>query len=843
MVVSSRSSSIVSLQDHVDSTWQLVTVDKASTTGPGQATTVGQPPTKRHRRGQTEGPRRLSIFRSRSRTNTISNPTMGHRLSPSVTTESSNIDAEYEDKHPQSGWSDSDHSDSQSKSWVARGSKMLKKQNSKFALSSSKTAEWVDEHGQAPVDQSYRSYNKHGRMWSTGLHNRPQISQPYNFKHLTHTQPRHFSPIRSASQDKLATEYFATNASESPVKELRGIPVEDIRSHPGDSSRSIHHDPITPPLVSPAKSRASRPNSGLSIGNPCITPRSRSIDNFSQPSPKTYRFPRSPTSPPPRTSSRNATHAVPDFFSDQHHATAEEREFLLMGEPVADKPVNHQSYLSATPYHCNQLFDEAFLPHAITTPDDVAFTLQPPMLRRSTLALADVPEEDELHSTKRASLESSRAMTADSILRHAKSFPSNRGTKHNRNGSSSCKSTGRPDSAAIDGSLARDLMSFTDTEESVGVPTRCRKSRISSGNKSIDACWEDDIDYCYQLRAEADCDFEWDRISMNDMQAVDETHNKQACTDISRESGDSLSRSYELLKPQHAARYATDEDVTSGSDGHRLPRLQTSLPDLEFSAASSAKSSMASLRGPITPLQQLPSPGRGKIALPTSKSTDTLNLDSSFFTAQECEGPWSYEGAFSRDHTSVSSQKSHLAYHISTKNSSARSSRPLLSRHASSESVMLLNPSSSVRSHRHTASGGSLKEMACSKNYRQHMENTTKQISDRLAALSVANSQESTIDNVATSNSSSSQAQHSSYQGATGQVPSNVNGSDQNSKGSDQASSILQSSRPDDQPGSIASFASKLRSNSIASSASGSSMNRTSRISYSLFPSVPSPRA
>ncbi|KAL8645555.1 MAG: hypothetical protein Q9226_007249 [Calogaya cf. arnoldii] len=772
---------------------------------------------------------------------------MGHRLSPSVSTESSNIDGEYEDKHPQSVWSDSDHSDSQSKSWVARGSKMLKKQNSKFALSSSKTAEWVDEHGQAPVDQSYRSYNKHGRMWSTGLPNRPQISQPYNFQHLTHTQSRHFSPIRSASQDKLATEYFAINASQPPVKELRGIPVEDIRSHPGDSSRSIHHDPITPPSVSPAKSRSSRPNSGLSIGNPCTTRRSRSIDNFSQPSPKTYRFPRSPTSPPPRTSSRNATHAVPDFFFDQHHATAEERELLLMCEPITDKPVDHQSYPSATAHHCNQLFDEAFLPHAITTPDDVAFTLQPPMLRRSTLALADVPEEDELHSTKRASMESSRPMTADSTLRHAKSFPSNRGTKHKRNGSSSRKSTGRPDSAANDGSLARDLMSLTDTEESVDVPTRCRRSRISSGNKSIDACWEDDIDYCYQLRAEADCDFEWDPISMNDMRAVDETHNKQACTYTSRESGDSLSRSYELLKPQHAARCATDEDVTSGFDGRRLPRLQTSLPDLEFSAASSAKSSMASLRGRITPLQQLPSPGRGKIALLTSKSTDTLNLDPSLFIAQECEGPWSYEDSFSkdsgRDHTSVSSQKSHFAHHISTKNSSSRSSRPPLSRHASSESVMLSNPSSSVRSHRHTASAGSLKEVACSKNYRQHMENTTKQITDRLAALSAANSQETTIDKVATSNPLSSQIQHSSYQGGAGQVPSNVNGSVRNSQGSDQASAILRSSKTEEQPGSVASFASKLRSNSIASSASGSSMNRTTRISYSLFPSVPSPRA
>lgn len=98
----------------------------------------------------------------------MSNFVMCHRLSPSVSTDSSNIECESEDKHPQSGWSDSDHSDSQSKSWVARGSKMLKKKNSKFALGLSKAAEWVEEHGQAPGDQSSRGYNKHGRMLSTG---------------------------------------------------------------------------------------------------------------------------------------------------------------------------------------------------------------------------------------------------------------------------------------------------------------------------------------------------------------------------------------------------------------------------------------------------------------------------------------------------------------------------------------------------------------------------------------------------------------------------------------------------------------------------------------------------
>ncbi|KAL8926106.1 MAG: hypothetical protein Q9172_001934 [Xanthocarpia lactea] len=785
MVVSSRSSSVASLRDHVEATWQLVNVDKASRTGTGQATTMGHPPTKRRRRDETEGPKRLSMFRSWSRTNTISDFTTGHRLSPSLSIESSNIDCESETKRPQSGWSDSDRSDSPAKSWVARGSKMLKKQNSKFAL---KTPEAMEEQSQAPDEQLYRTHNKHGRMWSTGncLPNRPQISKPYNFQHLAHTQARHFSGIHSASQDELATDYFALGASQPPQRGLRGIRAEDLKTHNAtDSSRSVYQDPITPPLFSPVKSRASRPSSVLSIKNPGTIVRSRSIDNFSLPSPKTYRVPRSPTLPPPRTSSRNATHAAPNFFSDYHHATAEERELLSICEASTERPVNEPSspLSSTTAFPGNRLFDDARLPHAITTPDDLAFTLHPPMLRRSTLALPDVPEEDELHSTKRASMESTRPVTADSTLRHTKSFPSNSRTKHSRNGSSSRKSNRRPDSVSIEGPLAHGMVGFADIDETVDVPTRCRLSRMSMGTKGIDACWEDDIDYCYQLEAEADCDFDWDRISTNDLRVGAGTQNKQVPAETCRASADSLSRSYEMLNSHNPTQDTIDEHATSGSNNHRLPRLQTSLPDLEFSAASSAKSSMASLHGAITPLQQLPSPGKGKFALQSWKSTDTLNLDSSFFIAHDCGMPWSHEDSFQkesgRDRTSTATQRSHVVPHSPAKRSSARSSRPLLNRQPSSESLVLSIPTSSVRTRANTASGGSLPEIACSKKYRQHVEINTEQIVDRLAALSVTRSRDEPRENALTSSSSSSQIQNPTHHLSSS--VSNTQGSNQGS--------------------------------------------------------------
>ncbi|KAL8726128.1 MAG: hypothetical protein Q9166_006920 [cf. Caloplaca sp. 2 TL-2023] len=730
---------------------------------------------------------------------------MDHQLSPS---ESSNLGYESEDKRPQSGWSDSDHSDSQTKSWVTRGSKMLKKQNSKFNLSSSKTAEWVEEHDDASEYQAYpRGLNKHGRMWSTGngkLH-------PVLGRHLTHTQARQFSEIHNASQDKLATEFFAIRAAQPPKRELQGIQAEDLKSRLMEATPPTYSNSVTPPL-SPVKPRGSRAGSVLSIKDPGTISRSRSIDNFSQPSPKAYRIPRSPTSPPPRTSSRNAMHAAPDFFSDDHHATAEERELLSICEAPLDPSAQMKSP-SETLIHgqMNQTFDDGRLPHAITTPDDVAFMLQPPLLRRSTPALADVPEEDELHSIKRVSMESSRPMTADSGLRHAKSFPSNRRTGHRRAASSSRKSVGRPDSVSIDGPLNVETMDPFDVEQLGEVPVLCRRSqRMSMGTKAIDTCWEDDIDYCYQHQAEADCDFDWDCMSIKQGPTVGETQNREMDTHSSRESAGSLSKSFEVLNSQ-----SQGQDASS----HHLPRLQTSLPDLEFSAASSAKSSMASLRGPVTPMQQLPSPGKVKFATHPSKSTDTLNLDSSLFNAQDPDVLWSHEDSFQKEpgweHASTSYYPLNVLPLAPRKNSSTRSSQPRLSTHPSSESVLLSQSNSATRHRRNTASGGSLPEMACSKNYRQYAEVTTKQIEDRLVALSVTKPQEQ-INPVAS-------------KPAASLVP--------------EASVILLPSIPQAEFGSVAAFASRLRSNSVASSSSGSSSTQASRVSYSLFPAVPSARS
>ncbi|KAL8729356.1 MAG: hypothetical protein Q9181_005032 [Wetmoreana brouardii] len=780
----------------------------------------------------------------------------GHRLSPSVSIELSKPNDELDASSPQSVWSDSDNSDSPSRSWVTKGSKMLRKQNSRFNLNPSRTVDWLEEssegigHCREPQN---RGHNKHGRMWSTGngLPPRPTISQPYNFRHLTHTQANQFRELRSASESNLLAEFTAVRASQSPQRELQGIRAEDIKSPGADSSLTMYYDPVTPPALSPARSCTSRPGSILSIKNPETLSRSRSIDNFSQPSPKAYRLPQSPTSPPPRTSSRNATHTAPDFFSIQHHATPEEREILNMGNAATDDLTGVQLLPKAIvkgPF--DRTFDEQCFPHAITTPDDVAMLLKPPTLRRSTLALADVPEEDELHSGKRPSTESARPMSADSSLRHAKSFPNNGRFSHRRNTSLSRKPPGRPDSLHVGGSVLMDHIALYENDNSKDVPLRRRTSRCTSTSlKSVEAGWEDDIDYCYQHEAEADCEFDWDRVSIGDTptidEMIDEVQNAHGSSARSRESTQSVSTNHESLSlRQHD--HTTDLGADAVVHSRRLPRLQTSLPDLDFSAASSAKSSMASLRGPVTPLQQLPSPPKVKPSLPTLKSADTLSFDSSIIISPD-DASWTLEDGFSKASPWHQSSNSDFACNNldpipGTDRISIRYTRPSLNKYHSSESVRPSNPASAAQTRRNTSSGGSLPEFICSKNYRQYVNVTAEQIADRIAALSVAGCREDTYNDTLFPDPQANSTREASRPPVPRMYASKSTSNLRQNHQGEQAPVIVPSVRPQDQVGSVAAFAHRLRSSSVASSASGSSSTRVSRVSYSLFPTVPTSR-
>ena len=174
----SRPSTREGLSNSGDLAWQVVNHIVGETeTRP--YTAEAQAPAARHRRGRTEGFKRLSMLKSRSRRNTTTaDAPMNDHITPSSSFESSNPDHQDEASRPQSVWSDSDHSDSQTKRWVAKGSKMLKKQNSRFNLNSSRIVDWVEEDDDPTGQDSGATSRVHGkpsRMWSTGTGKLPSV--------------------------------------------------------------------------------------------------------------------------------------------------------------------------------------------------------------------------------------------------------------------------------------------------------------------------------------------------------------------------------------------------------------------------------------------------------------------------------------------------------------------------------------------------------------------------------------------------------------------------------------------------------------------------------------------
>ncbi|KAI4287874.1 MAG: hypothetical protein L6R35_002866 [Caloplaca aegaea] len=798
----------ITSSNYGDSSWQLVNSQRLGRTGKHEA----QVPSIRQRRGHTDANKRLSLLKMRSRSNT----SLGHLPSPSLLTNSQRAGHDdTEEARLESGWSDSDHSDSPTKSWVAKGSKMLKKQNSKFSLSSSRRSTWVEEtdevnkqHPEVPL----RNSNKHGRMYSTGSNHpvRPgiSISRPYNFQHLTHTQAHQFTDLHRASQHKLISDFSAIRAAQEPQMVLQGIPTEDVRSPNSQPSRPASREPVTPPSLSPTKHHILQSTRPSSIRLSERLSRSRSMDNFSQPSPRAYRSP--PATSPARSSPRNATHPAFDFFSEVHHATPEERELLSQHS----NPNDVIGLLHGPALH--DRVEDRSLPHAITTSDDIALTLKPSPVRRNTLFLADVPEEDELRSIRPVSNEGFRPVTADVTLRHVTSFPST-------GGSMRCRRASRLSGVLpVERFQFQEYFSSLDSADEADVSMRCRMSqRISPELKGIDPCWEEDIDYCYQHEAEADCEFDWDRGSMDD------TLKYYTSAKVEARPQASLQTSEKLDIPAHGWI----------NPANNLPRLQTSLPELTYSTTNSAKSSMASLRGPLTPSKQLPSPHKIRPALQSSRSTDALNMDS----LSDCNLTWipkdTLAQARSWDHANNFNYPfNNLIISGSSTRTSLRSSRPTPRTSRSSDYVMLSASSSTAPSRRNTSSSGSLPELVYSKNHQQQAIVVTEEVADMIAALPATNAHDMVESTQSHTNTSKNGLVHSPLRKDPTISGTTFGNRGQGSESSTDAASM-------DPILSVASFANKLRSTSIASSSSGSSSKRTSRASYSLFPSVASARA
>lgn len=323
----------------------------------------------------------------------------------------------------------------------------------------------------------------------------------------------------------------------------------------------------------------------------------RSVDNFSQPSPRSYKSAPPPITPPPRVSSRRST---TDIFIGLHNSPVSpsfqpRSHEMLAGSYPGDPPISPAAF---TPVEWeDDLFDYTSTPHAVTTLDETALTLNPLSFGPSRSELPNVPEEDEAAVKRKDS--SSRVTDELTELVQARSSPSLKSCSFRWSSSSSRASAASPTSPLSEDSPLVELVipSLGQSSSKDDVTIRPRSSRpFSPGPVEISHCWEDDIDYCYDHAAEADCDFDWDRLSVEDGKFCLHGETDELSAGLGREV-----RKESNILVQGVGAPSSGQAPINIPSLFDLRTLDMSVPDLEPSSRHSTKSSTVSLGGPITP--------------------------------------------------------------------------------------------------------------------------------------------------------------------------------------------------------------------------------------------------
>ncbi|MCJ1265681.1 hypothetical protein MMC22_005561 [Lobaria immixta] len=595
------------------------------------------------------------------------------------------------------------------KTLIARGSKLLKRQSSIADSASIRTVEWLGgsegKMGKHKSQPNLHPNSGHQRMNSTDTNLRRHISEPYNFQHLTHTHANQFQTLQKTSHSELVSEFSAIRASQIPCRDLQGIKAESLQSStvspevtsgPSSPVRSDHTP--SPPLspVSPLRRETRRFGSHAGFGSISYT---RGVENFSQPGPKSYKPRPSPITPPPRISSK---YPGSEYSSGNHEPLSSptfSRHQTDNGSSAVDNSVlANVSTTHTTLQTEDDLFDYSTTPHAVSTPDGTALTLKPLLFENLEKDLPGLPEEVE---TEKINVPTPPQQSLRP-LRHAKSFPSTKSSSRRWSRTSPRVSPDGLISPLIDGPpLAEAVIPSTDHPLD-DIPFRPRLSRrISSGLAKFDECWEEEVDYCYEHAAEADCDFDWDRV-LNEDERKDVSI-KHHTLDVE-------------LNQQSVTHSNDSKPPTRRCSSFYLPPLQPPSAESNSSSRDSSKSSTLSINGPATPSQSLLSP----IALDLpGKETQDSGISPVFiprdFEAQLIQDDV-YQRLLAGDHVSEQIYSFHDGSYetSSSKGNSPRSSRSQTSKNASQESFAFAR-SASICHQRDNESVGSLPELVFSR--------------------------------------------------------------------------------------------------------------------------------
>ncbi|KAK1751641.1 hypothetical protein QBC47DRAFT_72737 [Echria macrotheca] len=354
------------------------------------------------------------------------------------------------------------------------------------------------------------------------------ISGPYNFQHVAHTQKDHLPDLQRADRVTLASELSQLRGSQAPAPGTapRGTRADDL--HFADFSSDFL------PLHEEAEDEVgAEPRNGLNLIRPPsgvlkrlspprrLIKQTRSQEQLRVPPPRPPRSPIDPAMgvvptppvPPPRVSSRASIRpdgfdSLGAVFSDRPQTSGGFRHAQPFAGGSSDSnspPATSHGYAPGP--DMNTILEHGHS-RSESFPNDGNWPLPCITSPSFDASLPGVPEEEETAAVFRRSRAS---VASNSSLRGSQSVPMLR-----RMSISQDESPRRPPSNASDTLGRFDLLAAQ----------RALKAALIEGGREDSLTresWEDDIDYCYDHEAEADCDFAWDRPSLDLSRDCDST--------------------------------------------------------------------------------------------------------------------------------------------------------------------------------------------------------------------------------------------------------------------------------------------------------------------------------
>ncbi|ODM23534.1 hypothetical protein SI65_01123 [Aspergillus cristatus] len=501
-------------------------------------------------------PKRRSVFSGRSRSNTTttsSTTSSSSRRSPAssmTSTDQAPSFPSHESSYPAGQFPPlrTERQDSITKSLFSRGSRILRRQGSKFNISA--TLDEVDEgEREKPRFDVTDLFGRHRSRQSDARSDdnlKRLISDPFDFHHLTHTSPSHVQALQRARENELVTEFSAIRASQKPINSLKGIRAEDLQFRnfssedlaPGVATSGDDEHAFAAPTNPPASPPAS-PGAASSV-SPKAKPaqrESRVYENFSRP---VSRYPRqgstSSITSPPRRPSRQSS-ASPDLIEPETRAIDN-----VLGMNATQQDYHELVYPrkeSLSQMNLAGLFesDDESRPRAGSVGTDARISST-----NLALDLEDVPEEEEAathwhESPEQAEKSDSRRLSPAP----ADMGPSSSNLSVPKSHPSICvaEELSRKFSEALASPTLPQHRLYQQQQQQQQQPEQKaqRKSQQARGSVSkresvidinIDS-WDADIDYCYEHAAESTSDFDWTRRSFDEPQhpVIEEDPNEE----------------------------------------------------------------------------------------------------------------------------------------------------------------------------------------------------------------------------------------------------------------------------------------------------------------------------